>query len=573
MFLKSLIILNLKTNEVIREVKFRMGLNLVVDESNKDITGNGVGKTTFLKLIDFCLGKDKKAIYTDDETKKEYENIKKFLVEQNILITLVLKENLEIADSQEIVIERNFSEGVKAIRSINGQKVLAQDFELTLLSLIFPNQKADKPTFRQIISHNMRYEDDTLNKTLQTLDKYTTDVEYETLHLYLLGCDTNVGDTKNKVTAAITQENKFKNRLEKSETKTGYESQLFLIDDDIKMLNDKKASLNVNDNFEKDLDKLNNTKYAINKISSEISILSIRKDIILEAQEELKDSNFNSDLKQLGLIYQQATKNIGNIQRTFDELVNYHNQMVVEKIKFITGELPSIEANLLEKEASLKKLLEEEKSVAELVAKSDSFADLEKIIQALTENFRKKGEYENIIKQIEETEKHLKDFNKELSDINDILFADDFELIVKTQRDKFNRYFANISNGLYNDKYFLNYDATTKKGQKFYKFSIFDTNKAKSSGTKQGEIFCFDIAYILFADAEHISCLHFVLNDKKELMDDKQLVKIADLVDRSNIQFVVAILKDKLPAELNKEEYFRLKLSQNDKLFRLESLK
>lgn len=143
MFLKSLTILNLKTNEVIREVKFRMGLNLVVDESNKDITGNGVGKTTFLKLIDFCLGKDKKAIYTDDETKKEYENIKKFLVEQNILIALVLKENFEVADSQEIVIERNFSEGVKAIRSINGQKVLAQDFELTLLSLIFPNQKAE----------------------------------------------------------------------------------------------------------------------------------------------------------------------------------------------------------------------------------------------------------------------------------------------------------------------------------------------------------------------------------------------------------------------------------------------
>ncbi len=56
-------------------------------------------------------------------------------------------------------------------------------------------------------------------------------------------------------------------------------------------------------------------------------------------------------------------------------------------------------------------------------------------------------------------------------------------------------------------------------------------------------------------------------------MDDKQLVKIADLVDRSNIQFVVTILKDKLPEELNKEEYFRLKLSQNDKLFRIESLK
>ena len=91
-----------------------------------------------------------------------------------------------------------------------------------------------------------------------------------------------------------------------------------------------------------------------------------------------------------------------------------------------------------------------------------------------------------------------------------------------------------------------------------------------SSGKKQGEISCFDIAYTLFADEENIPCLHFLLNDKKELMHDNQLVKIADFVNRNNIQFVASILKDKLPDEINKEEYFVVKLSQNDKLFRIK---
>jgi hypothetical protein len=53
-------------------------------------------------------------------------------------------------------------------------------------------------------------------------------------------------------------------------------------------------------------------------------------------------------------------------------------------------------------------------------------------------------------------------------------------------------------------------------------------------------------------------------------MHDKQLVKIADFVNKNNIQFVASILKDKLPDEINKEEFFVVKLSQDDKLFRIE---
>ena len=64
--------------------------------------------------------------------------------------------------------------------------------------------------------------------------------------------------------------------------------------------------------------------------------------------------------------------------------------------------------------------------------------------------------------------------------------------------------------------------------------------------------------------------MHFLLNDKKELMHDNQLLKIGNLVNKKGIQFVASILKDKLPEELNKDEYVVLKLSPDDKLFRIE---
>lgn len=568
MFIKSLTITS--GAKVIREIEFHKGLNLIVDESEHQITGNSVGKTTVLKLVDFCLGADKKNIYVDPETKRdEYKLVKDFLIENKVLITLTLTSDLDNDEANEIVIERNFLSSVKeVIRRINGQQILAENFEMELGKTLFPDHLDDKPSFRQIISHNIRYKDENINNTLKTLDKYTSDAEYETLYLFLFGCEFTKGNSKQEILIKLKQEDTYKNRLEKNQTKTAYETALSLINNDIEELNKKKSSFNLNENFEKDLDKLNQVKYEVNKLSSIIGKLNIRKNLIKETEAELKSSKSDIDLRQLEIIYEQATTKVKTIQKSFSDLVSFHNTMIEEKVKYITKELPALEKSLAENNNFLKRLLAEEKMVASAISKSDSFEELEKVIVELTEKHRKKGEFENIIQQLNEVDSNIKEFNKQLSEIDNELFSDSFEQVVKTQLNKFNKHFASISSELYGEQYAIKPDIiTNKKGQRLYKFSSFNANM--SSGKKQGEISCFDMAYTLFADDENIPCLHFLLNDKKELMDDKQLVKISDFVNRNNIQFVASILKDKLPEEINKEEYFVVKLSQNDKLFRI----
>ena len=71
MFLKTLTIST--PSKVIREITFHKGINLIIDDSKEEhITGNSVGKTTVLKLIDFCLGAKAKNIFEDPENKKKY---------------------------------------------------------------------------------------------------------------------------------------------------------------------------------------------------------------------------------------------------------------------------------------------------------------------------------------------------------------------------------------------------------------------------------------------------------------------------------------------------------------------
>lgn len=571
MFLKSLTISS--HDEIIRRIDFHNGINLIVDETTNiqdTSTGNNVGKTTVLMLIDFCLSGDAKQIYTEPEHKKqEYKLVKDFLIENQVLITLVLKEDLSRDDSPEVRIERNFLSRKQKIQKFNGVNKTDDEFEEALTNVLFPGHYGKKPTIWQIISHNIRYKELSLTNTLKTLSHYTRADEYETLYLFLLGCDFDDGDSKQELLTKIRLEQTFKSRLEKDQTKSAYETALAILEGEIERLDRRKSSFNLNENFEADLDRLNGVKYQLNLVSAEIGRLNIRRGLIIEAKLDLEQSVAQIDLRQLEQIYQQATDRVAGIQKTFAELCSFHNRMIAEKVKYIAKDLPRLDSDLQAKSEHLSRLLQQEAELTAAISRSESFAELEKLINELNEKYRKKGEYESIIQQLAEVEAELKSLNLRLDAIDNALFSEEFELKIKGQVNKFNRYFSSISQELYGEQYALKVDPTVnKKGQRLYEFSAFNTNL--SSGKKQGEISCFDIAYTLFADAENIPCLHFLLNDKKELMHDNQLLKIAQLVNSKGIQFVASILKDKLPEELNREEFFVVKLSQGDKLFRIE---
>lgn len=573
MFLKSLKIEN--SGGLIRHLKFHEGLNLIVDETQaekSDATGNNVGKTTVLMLIDFCLGASPKGIYTDPETKKNEDAVvKDFLLGTEVLVTLTLTADLNDAFAQEVIIERNFLPRSKHVRRVNGAQLTEDAFEEYLTNQLFPGHYGKKPTFAQIVSHNIRYKDLSISNTLKTLNRYTRDDEYETLYLFLLGCKFDNGDAKQNLLAKIRTETTFKARLEARQTRSAYEASLALLQTEIDRLNRRRAEFNTNPDYEVDLRNRDKIRYEISLLSSKISRLSLRRDLIQEAVQEINSGAVDIDARQLEALYEQVSTSLGIIHRSFAELLEFHNKMVEEKARYIQKDLPAIKLELTEYGQRLKSLLNIETELAAKLSSAGSFALLEQIISSLNENYRKKGEYEAVIGQISQSDKTLAKLQEDLEKIDDVLFSETFEAEVQDRINGFNEFFSCISKELYGEEYALKFDrTTTKTGQKVYKFSAFNTNF--SSGKKQGEITCFDIAYTLYADDHDIPCYHFLLNDKKELMHDNQLVKISELVNRKrhHIQFIASILRDKLPKELNQEGYFVVCLSQAEKLFKIE---
>ncbi|MCV5633334.1 DUF2326 domain-containing protein, partial [Escherichia coli] len=76
-------------------------------------------------------------------------------------------------------------------------------FEETLTDVLVSGHYGHKPTFSQIISNNIRYKELSVTHTLRTLSSFTRDDEYETLHLFLLGCDFGKGALKQNLLASI----------------------------------------------------------------------------------------------------------------------------------------------------------------------------------------------------------------------------------------------------------------------------------------------------------------------------------------------------------------------------------
>lgn len=571
MFLKNLLI-STPTKEI-REISFHKGLNLIVDEtpSGETLTGNNVGKTTVLRLIDFCLGRDGNVVFKDPENKRDiYQLVKDYLVENKIIITLTLVDDID-TPQRYVEISRNFLTYKEAICQINGENICKTDFENRLGEAIFPSIKVEKPTFRQIIAHNIRYEDIRLNNTLEILNPFAKLEEYETLYLFLFGCDYDEGNRREELIANIKSELNYKKRLEKRGTKNSYKVALQDIDREIAKLEQKKSSLNINPQLDQELDELTAVKEELNRVSSAITSLRIRRDVIQESINDFNQQRFDVDMAQLQLVYKQAAALMPTIQHTFEEMVNYHNKMLSNRVRFIEEEVPALEERISQLQISFTTLRDKERYLTERIAVSDTFEELERVINALNEQYRRKGEYGAILSQIESVEDTLSKFNEDLRNIDDGLFSIDFKTKVDEQLSKFNDIFSEISDELYDERYSVKEDVVrNSKGQSVYKFSIIGTNL--SSGKKQGEISCFDIAYTLFADQESIPCLHFILNDKKELMHDNQLIKLADIANRENVQFVASILEDKLPAELRNDAYYVVKLSQNDKLLRIENL-
>lgn len=562
MFLKKLSIYN--EGVLIREIPFHKGINLIVDETSsgkRTESGNSVGKTTVLRLIDFCLDGNGQNIYIDPEFKNTNTKIEQFLKENNIIVSLVLIEDINDDNSNEIVIERNFLKYKNKVQKINGESLTNDDFSKELKELIFRTQ-SEKPSLKQLKSKNIRDEKNKLVNTIKVLDAYTRDVEYELLFLFWLGIDTDM--SKDKLVREKNIEEKLQLRLRKENNLSQINQSLIIINKEIEELNKRKDLFNLNEKYEEELQKLNGIKSEINAYSTRLSRLELRKELINESLTNLKEDIANINTEQISNLYKKAKVLIPNIQRTFEDTLSFHNEMIKQKTSYIAEELPSLDREIITYKRALTILLIEEKKITKSLSKSGAIDDLQVIINELNSFYEKKGNLEELKRLWEKSNNKLNQITENLDIINRNLFSKDN--LIQKRIEEFNVFFSDISSRLDGVHSLLSADNI----EGVYKFKIGNIEGNPGTGSKKSQMASFDLAYIKFADSLDIPCLHFILQDQIENVHSNQITNLlTEIVSEINCQYVLPVLRDKLPTDIEISPFEILSLSQSDKLFRV----
>jgi len=563
MFLKQLIIK--KDGNIIRDIPFHKGINLIVDESttnNRTESGNSVGKTTVLRLIDFCLDGEGKNIYVDPEFKTNNKIVENFLKSNNTVVILTLIENIDDEGSRKIIIERNFLSYKEKIQTINGESRTNDEFSKTLKELIFKTS-SKKPSFRQLKSKNIRDEKNKLINTIHVLPpNVTTNVAYEALHLFWLGIDVDL--SKDKLVRQKNSEEKLQKRLRKESNLSQIKQSLIIVNKEIGVLTKKKSTFNLNKEYEEELSKLNTIKFEINSVSNKVSRLEMRRELVTESKIDLESDFAKLDRNRIKVMYEKAKSFMPNIQRTFEDTLKFHNDMIRKKIHFISEDLPTLNSEILKSQRNLNLLLNQEASLSKKLNKSDTVEGLESVISELNSFHEKKGTLDEQKRLWDETVNNLDDIQSKLNTINNKIYSK--EAIIEKRIEEFNSHFSDISSRLDGVHSLLSAD----KVDGVYKFAIGNIEGNPGTGSKKSQMASFDLAYIKFADEHNIPCLHFILQDQIENVHANQITNLfTEIVNEVNCQYVLPVLRDKLPSNIDFSKYEVISLSQKSKLFKI----
>jgi len=290
----------------------------------------------------------------------------------------------------------------------------------------------------------------------------------------------------------------------------------------------------------------------------------MRRELIIESKTDLETEKTNIDINQIESLYNKASKLITNLQVTFQETVKFHNDLIDEKIKYIDKELPSLTEKLQSISREITSLRRQEKILSVFISASEYSDDYDTILIGLNSLFETKGNLEERKRYWISSNEKLERISEELETINSEINSKDN--LIQKRITLFNKYFTKISSELYGEEYLL----STQKNEKGYDLIVTNLEGNPSTGKKKGQIAAFDFAYILFAAEIELKAIHFIMHDQLENMHDNQLSTILiDLANSIDCQFILPIVKDKIPADIDIEKYIVLRLSESNKLFKI----
>ena len=542
MLIERLIVRKTAPSEVvIRNIKFNLkGLSLIVDNTSNEAneSGNSVGKTTAIKIIDLCLGaKSVRELYYDPDTRSENLDVKEFLSFYKVQAELILLDMEN--DCRYSIVRDLFPRGKKYI---NGTKMAEQEFWDELKEILF-GIRENRPTFRQLIPKFVRLSSASEDKMIKFLPPMNSKDVYDTIYCALFQIyGKELISKKSEIVSQLSDCQKAISALEKSKSISSLsvlKQSLELVESDIKDYYKKRNSLSYINEYRDELDAKRQLSMRIHDLQEKMQFVEIEISTIKDSIRQLTQEKSNIDINLLKKIYTEAESYIPGLQKKFEDVLNFHNAMIQNKIDFINEQF-------LEKE----ELLRMYKAQNDTLITEKGKATLEVLDEGLLDEL-------NLINST---------LNDKLQKIESKMDGSEIEDKLK----KFNHIFSDYCEKLYGEKYLLAYNQNWEEENRF-PISIASLGGNVGTGKKKAVIVAFDLAYMQYSIAMEIKTPKFVIHDKMENTHINQLKTIFEISQGINGQYIIPILRERIDKvdEHYVDKAKVLELSESNKFFKI----
>lgn len=553
--------------QIIQDIKFKLtGLNLIVDNTSDDFkeSGNSVGKSTAIKIIDLCLGaKSVSELYYDSDTRSENLEVKDFLQENRVQAELLLVDS----KGKEYSIKRDLFKNGK--RYIFDDRYSEKEFGCELKRLLF-NSDEPKPTFRQLITKFVRIDNTSEERMVKFLPMMANNELYDTVYCFLFNIyDEKLLNDKDEIYNKLQECKKVIQTLEKSKSISSVsylEQSLEVVNLGLEELTAKRDQLSYMEQYRDELDKKRKLSVKVGEIQGEMELIEFEIDNIKQSIANLAKDKADINISNLSSIYNEAKSFIPDLQVKFEEMIDFHNKMIQNRIDFINTQLEERESLLAEYSDKLQEVLKEKEKITIEVLDEGLLDELNVLNSKIEELSLKKGEITQSIHIIQEQEQKYEELDNKLKIFTNEMKNDG----IQEKINQFNVFFTNYCDQLYGEKYFAVYNKNWRK-EKSFPLTIGSLNGNLGTGKKKAIIVAFDLAYMQYSIKMGIDAPRFVIHDKMENTHINQLKTIFNICNTIDGQYIIPILRERIDKIDQKyiEKSKILELSSNNKFFKI----
>jgi len=563
MFLDKLTIL--VSGKTLREIPFKKGINFILDETVTTKTtesGNSVGKTTVLRVIDFCLGSDGDDIYKDQEFERPDQKILNYLNDKSV--TAVLEATI---DSKPITLTRSFGE--QALFKIDDVEYSnVSDYRKALEIRIFDIVDS-RPTLRQLMPKFIRKDSDGMSRAVRYAHSATTQNDYELIYSYFFDFpEIAIAKERHQLKKDIKKIRDRAKALKNGVTLPALRQAVAVIAREIGTLEKKKETFELDEAYDSQFEELNRLKKRNASVARDIASLETEIQMHNETLKELRESASTVSQHAIAEMYKEAQAYVVDLDKDFNELLEFHNQLVQNKIQFVEESLNEKAEQLKALSSELGTNLKAETHLLQILSKEGALSGVELLYSELMKRYEEKGRREKLIEDIEAAEGEQKALETKLENL-----GERYQLALSTFQENlevFNSYFSQYAKDLYDENFIFTYDDSGPT----LKFFIDNIDGNVGSGKKKATITAFDFAFIAYFIEKGKKLPRFVLHDGIEDITDNQIRTLFRLAEALDGQYVVSLIKDRLVGLNLDPEFIKknrvLALSQSDRFFKLD---